>query len=272
MTEVLSLSPEGARGTLAYRTVNRELLVLTGGARALLMQLAVPGVAAGVDEHSDFRRRPVRRLLRTLDLSYRLAFGEGERLREAAAAINRAHASVRGAEYSAFDHDLLLWVHATLVDSALVAYSAFVRPLTLVEREEYYLASRATAPLLGLPVEEMPESYAAFVAYVQGMLRTRVAVDERARELGWRVLRPVRWVPGFVYAPLVDVTSALLPGSLRRAYGLPAPGAWWRWAVRWLPRVRRVAPRVVWEMPEARRAGARARGRRRARARGRRRS
>src|SRR6266851_3791570 len=69
-------------GTVLYR-VNAETALLLGGARALLMQLALPGVAAGVDEHSDFRSRPLRRLWRTLTLTYRLAFGAEAEVREA---------------------------------------------------------------------------------------------------------------------------------------------------------------------------------------------
>ena len=44
------------------RRVNRENVLFLGGGRALLMQLAHPQVAAGVDEHSDFRARPIHRL------------------------------------------------------------------------------------------------------------------------------------------------------------------------------------------------------------------
>jgi uncharacterized protein (DUF2236 family) len=244
-------------GTLAYQTVNREVLVLAGGPRALLMQLAMPGVAAAVDEWSDFRRRPVRRLWRTLTLSYGLAFGaangDDARLSRAAAAINRAHAPVAGEGYSARDPRLLLWVHATLVDSALVAYSAFVRPLTAAEREDYYQASMTTAPLLGLPSSMFPPSYPEFVDYVTTALATACVVDARARALAARVLAPVGWFPSAAWAPVVEVTSALLPGSLRRAYELPEPGGAWRWSAEWLPRLRRVAPRVLWEMPAARR-------------------
>src|SRR5260370_26175289 len=158
----LSSSGGEYRRTLTYRTVSREALVLAGGPRALLMQLAMPGVAAGVDEWSDFRVRPVRRLWRTLWLTYALAFGaafgdEG-RLRDAAGAINRAHAGVAGAGYSARDPRLLLWVHATLVDSALTAFSAFVRPLDAAERGAYYLASPLPGPLLRLPPPPFPPS------------------------------------------------------------------------------------------------------------------
>jgi uncharacterized protein (DUF2236 family) len=42
------------------RRVNRENILLLGGGRALLMQLAHPKVAAGVDDHSDFRLHPIR--------------------------------------------------------------------------------------------------------------------------------------------------------------------------------------------------------------------
>ena len=39
------------------RRINRENVLLLGGGRALLMQLAHPSVAAGVDDHWDFRDR-----------------------------------------------------------------------------------------------------------------------------------------------------------------------------------------------------------------------
>ena len=47
--------------------LNREAMLLLGaGPRALLLQIAHPAVAAGVDEHSDFRADPWRRLDGTL--------------------------------------------------------------------------------------------------------------------------------------------------------------------------------------------------------------
>src|SRR4051794_13960545 len=52
-------------GSVTWRLV-REPLLLIGGGRALLMQLAHPLVAQGVVEHSDFERRPFDRLLHTV--------------------------------------------------------------------------------------------------------------------------------------------------------------------------------------------------------------
>src|SRR5437763_12171860 len=90
--------------------VNQEPALLLGGGRALLMQVAHPGVAAGVAEHSDFRRRPVRRMLRTLELTLSLTFGGRDQALAAARQINGVHRRVRGAGYSASDPRLLLWV------------------------------------------------------------------------------------------------------------------------------------------------------------------
>ena len=58
------------------RRVNRENILLLGGGRALLMQLAHPKVAAGVDDHSDFRTHPIRRLRRTVLMTMAIVFGE----------------------------------------------------------------------------------------------------------------------------------------------------------------------------------------------------
>ena len=72
------------------RRVNRENVLLLGGGRALLMQLAHPMVAAGVDEHSDFRIRPMYRLRRTIRMVMAIVFGDrcaasvGSALRRAA--------------------------------------------------------------------------------------------------------------------------------------------------------------------------------------------
>ncbi len=238
--------------TVLYR-VNAETALLLGGARALLMQLALPGVAAGVDEHSDFRSRPLPRLWRTLTQTYRLAFGTQAEVRAAAVAINRAHRPVRGRGYRARDPALLLWVHSTLVDSALTTYSELVAPLTAREREGYYLASRWSGRLLGIPDDRFPDSLAGFEAYLARVVAEDVSVDARARELGRHVLRPLRRLPGVAWWPLETLTSGLLPASLREAYGLPAPGRRYRVLRAGLRAGRGVAPRLLWEMPEARR-------------------
>jgi uncharacterized protein (DUF2236 family) len=238
--------------------VNQEPALLLGGGRALLMQLAHPGVAAGVAEHSDFRERPLRRLLRTLELTLALTFGTREEALAAARQINAVHRRVRGAGYAATDPRLLLWVHATLIDSALVTYEAFVRPLAAAERETYYQEAKLLGELLGLRVATYPADVRAFEAFLAAMLAgDELVVDGRARELAEAVLRPpLRRVPAPAFRPVEAVTAGLLPERLRHAYGLPwgrldriAYGA----ARRGVPALNRVLPRRLRQMPQARR-------------------
>src|SRR4029077_20226034 len=204
------------------RRVNRENILLLGGGRALLMQLSPPQVAAGVDDHSDFRTQPIRRLRRTVLMTMAIVFGERETALAAARAVNQVHARVRGDDYRALDPNLLLWVHATLVDSALVTYQAFVGRLTAAEREDFYQESKLAGEPLGIPRDRFPDRLHDFDDYLEQMISSgEVSVTPRAKELGRLVVRPpLRLVPGPVLVPFAVVTAGLLPDSLREAYGL----------------------------------------------------
>src|SRR5436309_11738206 len=107
--------------SVAWR-VNGETAMLLGGPRALLMQIAHPAVAAGVAEHSDFPHEPYRRLWRTIDSMLTISFGDAVQSRQAAERVTALHTRVKGPTYDALDPELLMWVHATLVDSALVVH------------------------------------------------------------------------------------------------------------------------------------------------------
>jgi uncharacterized protein (DUF2236 family) len=78
------------------RRVDRETFVLLGGHAALLMQVAHPLVAAGVDQHSDFRHHPLARLFRTLDTTLATVFGSGPAAARALRRIDRRHVPVHG--------------------------------------------------------------------------------------------------------------------------------------------------------------------------------
>jgi uncharacterized protein (DUF2236 family) len=188
------------------------------------MQLAHPGVAAGVAEHSDFRSRPLGRLLRTLGLTLSLSFGPRSQVLEAARTINRTHERVRGQGYEATDPRLLLWVHATLIDGVFAAHDAFVRPLTPEEREAYYGEARLVGSLLGIPAGAYPKGLRGLEEYLDRMLSLRAGVselkvDDRAKALAAAVLRPPAPL-GLTFLPVPALTAGLLPARLREAYGL----------------------------------------------------
>ena len=220
------------------------------------MQLAHPKVAAGVDEHSDFRTHPIRRLRRTVLVTMAIVFGDRETALAAARSVNQSHSRVRGHDYHALDPELLLWVHATLVDSALATYQAFVQPLTASEREEFYEESKLFGELLGIPRDRFPESLRDFDRYLDRMIAGGdVHVTPRARELARLVVRPrLRLLPGPLMVPFEVVTTGLLPPALRESYGL----AWgrgqqraFRLAVAALPRMVALTPPLlrVWPRP-----------------------
>ena len=237
------------------RRVNRENVLLLGGGRALLMQLAHPKVAAGVDEHSDFRQRPLYRLRRTVRLTMAIVFGDRETALAAARNVNRVHARVKGRDYHALDPDLLLWVHATLVDSALVTYETFVRKLSSAQREDFYRQMNTAAELLGVPSAKFPPTFPAFREYVDGMVANELSVGDVAMELSRLVVRPrVLRLPGVAFVPLELVTTGLLPASLREQYRLPwnrAQRQVFGLLTRALPRIIAVTPPVlrVWPLP-----------------------
>ncbi|MDP9429253.1 MAG: DUF2236 domain-containing protein [Actinomycetota bacterium] len=107
--------------------IGRERVLLLAGPAALLMQIAHPLVAAGVDEHSDFRIRPLHRLRATLDATLTMTFGDRDQAAEAAARIRSRHRRVTGCTrdavgafpagtgYRADDPQLARWVVAILV-------------------------------------------------------------------------------------------------------------------------------------------------------------
>lgn len=200
------------------RRVHREAIVLGGGGRALLMQIAHPSVAAGVAEHSSFRAAPFRRLLRTLQPTLAIAFGNAREALAAAHSINEAHGRVVGPGYSARDPDLLFWVLATLIDSALLVHARFLRPLAVAEREAYYRDMLTAGELLGVDRARAPRDFAAFESYMDSMVAA-LEVTPLARRLAHEIFGPpLAWTP---FGPVTKwLTAGLLPTRLRDQFGL----------------------------------------------------
>ena len=72
-----------------------------GSGRALLLQLAHPHVAAGVEEHSDFQSNPFKRLLGTLEAVYTMVYGTEDDAAGVGRRIRWIHDFVSGPAYQA---------------------------------------------------------------------------------------------------------------------------------------------------------------------------
>src|SRR4029453_3027431 len=95
--KILSVSDERffSRDAMIWQ-VNREMVLLLAGGRALLMQLAHPKIAAGVAEHSRFQEDPLARLYRTMRAMWSIVFDERTQARVALESVERRHKQVRG--------------------------------------------------------------------------------------------------------------------------------------------------------------------------------
>ncbi len=189
-------------------------VVMLGAGRALLLQLAHPGVARGVMEHSDFAADPFGRLQRTLDAVDRIVWGTAEEANATAARLRAVHGHVRGEGYDATDPALVMWVHATLVDTALRMHSRWARPVPAPVAEAFYRQATVVGELFGCPIAQQPAGLAAFRAYVRQMVGALgPGIDDDQRRLAHRVLHPS--VP-IAADPVVVLARQLTIGQLPR--------------------------------------------------------
>lgn len=258
--------------TISQR-VNAERIVVLGWTRAILLQLAHPLVAAGVAEHSSFgssRLRAILRLHHTIRSMLALVFGDAAGRHRALETIRAIHRRVNGrlgsavgifpagTPYSAEDAALVLWVHATLVESIPLTYELLVRPLTAADKDAYCEEAAPLAIDLGARPDDVPTTWAGTARYLARTYASgAIAVSPQARELARHVISPpFAWL----VAPAAWATRllavGLLPSDLRCQYGFD----WSAAQERMLPRVaaivragRRLTPDAIALWPEAKR-------------------
>lgn len=216
------------------RRVLREQVLAFAGQRTLLMQASHPVAYAGFFAHTGALDEPYERLNRTAAVMNTVAFGSKADADRVTRRVRAMHRRVRGVlagpagrfpagtPYAADDPVLLLWVLATLVDSALVVHRAYVGSLTRDERDAFWQDYKVIGRLFGLAEDEMPAAIEDFDDYMDGMVRGEdLYVSDEARELAIQiVMRPP--VP-LQARPLLElsnfITVGLLPGRVRRLYG-----------------------------------------------------
>ena len=214
-------------GSVSWR-VNRETAVLFGGARALLMQAAHPLVLAGARQTGFYEHNPWKRMERTLRLTYTMTFGTSQEALDTARRINQVHEEIHGIDevtglrYDALDPDLLLWVHACLVDSQLLFERLTVGRLDDEERERFHQEQMAGAELLRLPRSKIPPTVSELGAYIEGVVASGILhVTQDTLKVADLIRRPPRDVP---WRPVLRVISrwafGTLPERLRRDYGV----------------------------------------------------
>jgi uncharacterized protein (DUF2236 family) len=223
-------------GSVTWRVL-REPMLIMAGARALLMQAAHPLVAQGAIDHSAFAEDPFGRLMRTYRWAGTVAFGTTAEARAVSAAVNRLHHDVSGTTprrhstrrvrtgtpYSAMDQDLLLWVHATFVDTLLVAHDRLVGGLTEADHDQFVREWEVVARIMGVTPRLLWPDHRSLRRYVDAQLsRGPARPGEGSRLVAATILHPALPTPAL--RPLMDaltfMSAGFLPAELRRGYGI----------------------------------------------------
>ncbi|MDB0016621.1 DUF2236 domain-containing protein [Acidimicrobiia bacterium] len=209
--------------------VNKEITVLFGGARALLMHAAHPLIAAGARQTSFYQRDPWKRLIRTLSLQNSVTFGNKQEADESAHRINKLHEVINGDDevtggyYDALDHEQLLWVHACLQISSIYFYEMTVRKLSDKEKNQYHLENMKAAELVLVDVKKMPDTHEGLKKWVIDKSRedgylvsTDVAEDVKNIIGGGPVPRHIKPIWPFIAFTAFNT----LPKEFKEIYGI----------------------------------------------------
>jgi uncharacterized protein (DUF2236 family) len=226
-------SSTGAFGprSMVWR-INKEAAIFLGAGRALLLQLAHPWIATAITQHSRTLADPIGRFHRTFNAMFTMAFGTTEQALAAARRLHQRHRRVSGtlaeaagpfaagSRYEANEITALSWVHATLIDTAIVAYQLVCPPLSAAERDRYWTEARLFAAFFGIPQDALPQTWAAFAASNDRTWRSDVlTVGDEGRKIAGAVLSGAgTWLP--IPSWYRALTARLLPGRLREHYGL----------------------------------------------------
>ena len=209
--------------------VNKEITVLFGGARALLMHAAHPLIAAGARQTSFYQRDPWKRLIRTLSLQNSLTFGTKEEADESANRINKLHEVIKGTDeitgevYDALDDEQLLWVHACLQISSIYFYELTVKELTEVEKDQYHLENIKAAEMVLVDKKIIPSTHEGLKNWVieksqkkDFLVLTDVAEDVKDIIGGGPVPRHIKPIWPFIAFTAFNT----LPPEFKTIYGI----------------------------------------------------
>jgi uncharacterized protein (DUF2236 family) len=216
---------EGILGprSLAWQ-LGGDLAVFLGGGRAALLQIAHPGVAYAVEQHSRARTDIVGRFQRTFRAVFAMVFGELDEAFAAARRVHAIHSRIHGTlpdgtPYHANDADSLRWVHATLVDTVIAVRERLDGALPLATKDAFIIEQNRFAALFGIPRALLPLGYGDHSAYMNRMV-PQLEVAPCAREMARFLLGRGAGAQPPLGRVAEAVTATLLPDRLSAQFGL----------------------------------------------------
>ena len=215
-------------GSMVWR-VHRDRSFPLAAVRSLMVQALHPLAMAGVAQHSNWQRDPFGRLAATAGYVLTVTYGDTAAAESAAARVRAVHTHVRGTDevtglaYRAEDPDLLLWVHAGMVDSIVHVVQRYGRSLDAADADRYVAEMVRFAEIIGVPASRIPASVDALSQYLESV-DLRQATPAALEAIGI-VLDP----PGLdtdtreLWHDLGRVAVGTLPAWARSMYGFAEP-------------------------------------------------
>lgn len=235
--------------------INRHSALFAGSWRAALLQLAHPWVAQSLQDHSSMEFDPISRFHRTFRVVFTMVFGSVREVRQVAVALHQLHETIQGelqeglsphhpgTAYQANHRDAMIWVLATLWDTALLCYDRLVEPLTPEDREAYYREGRKFAALFGIDGEDLPPDWASFARYMAAVVEDgTIQVTPTAKRLGAFLFEAPQVPLHSLWERRARIfTGEWMPEPLRESFGFPtsSPGQWKEYACE-MKRVRKL--------------------------------
>ena len=186
--------------SLVWQRLADDRGLLIGGA-TLLLQVAEPAVGAGVEQHSNFKAEPWRRLYGTLVSLTTIVYGNTAEACTEVERLRTMHRSIRGTDsqgrsYSALRPAPWAWVHGTLAWATIRLNEVFRTPFTPEETEQYWREWLEVGQLLGVRPGDLPATYAGFLALIEEAAQSALEDNQSVRDVvaSISVIPPPVWL------------------------------------------------------------------------------
>ncbi len=213
--------------------VNKYSCQFLGAGRAALLQIAHPWVATAVKHHSRTLEDPLSRFRGTFTHVYSMIFGNLDQVIDSALKVHAIHEDIhgdidqdsgafkKGTRYMANEVQAMMWVHATLWETAMLMYETVIGPLSQADKERYYQESKMFAFVFGIPDSALPPTWNDFVEYNKQMWESdELTVNDAAKEIARFILgAPKPLKP--IMREFKVFTGIVMPARLRDQFGLP---------------------------------------------------
>lgn len=201
-------------GSLLWATAGDPRSLLPGSTAGIL-QLMLPGLGAGVSDHSNFFDDPFDRIFRSIPLIWGGIFAADDEGDARGRQIRDFHPEIKGVDhhgnrYHALDPDIYWWAHATFTWEMFRARELFwARPLHRGEQEQLYAETVTWYRRYGVSDRPVPATLDAFRARFDEICRTELELTPA-----------VRWVLDPTTNSARDARPVRLPGALAPLSGL----------------------------------------------------